>query len=128
MIEVEILGHVTTAQYGTLFTGAILRTSKEFAAHLVNDCGAAKYCQTKAQPDPEPVKPDLKNSVKRVKVKILNPLPVDSILQAPDTPEILEDVSFKAPPEPAADLLSQSPTEEVDSSTAAVDCTASPQA
>ncbi len=43
MIEVEILGCVMTAQYGTLKAGDILRTSKEFAKHLVNDCAAAKY-------------------------------------------------------------------------------------
>ena len=48
LVEVEILGCVMTAQHGTLATGDILRTSAEFAAHLVDDCGAAKY--TKAKP------------------------------------------------------------------------------
>lgn len=48
MVEVEILGCVMTAQYGTLSTGDILRTSEEFAAHLVNDCAAAKYVQAVA--------------------------------------------------------------------------------
>ena len=43
MVEVEILGCVMTAQYGTLSTGDILRTNEAFAAHLVKDCGAAKY-------------------------------------------------------------------------------------
>jgi len=46
MVEVEILGCVMTAQYGVLSTGDILRTSKEYAAHLVNDCAAAKYTQS----------------------------------------------------------------------------------
>jgi hypothetical protein len=58
MVEVEILGCVMTAQYGTLSTGDILRTSEEFAAHLVNDCAAAKYTQAKeatpAEPEAEP--------------------------------------------------------------------------
>ena len=46
MVEVEILGCVMTAQYGTLKTGDILRTNEAFAAHLVNDCSAAKYVQS----------------------------------------------------------------------------------
>lgn len=56
MIEVEILGCVVTAQYGTLKAGDILRTSEAFAAHLVNDCGAAKYAQ--AVEVVEPVEPE----------------------------------------------------------------------
>jgi hypothetical protein len=46
MIEVEILGIVVTHQYGTLNTGDVLRTDPEFARHLVEDCGAAKYRDT----------------------------------------------------------------------------------
>lgn len=60
MVEVEILGCVMTAQYGTLKTGDILRTNEAFAAHLVNDCAAAKYVQAvevtepvKAEPKPK---------------------------------------------------------------------------
>ncbi len=45
MVEVEILGCVMTAQYGTLSTGDLLRTSEAFAKHLVEDCAAAKYTQ-----------------------------------------------------------------------------------
>lgn len=45
MVAVEILGCVVTAQYGTLKAGDILRTSAEFAANLVNDCQAAKFCE-----------------------------------------------------------------------------------
>jgi hypothetical protein len=51
-IEVEIIGQAITAQYGTLNTGDILRTSPEFAKHLVDDCGAAKY---RTAPEPAPV-------------------------------------------------------------------------
>lgn len=53
MIEVEILGIVVTHQYGTMNTGDVLRTDPDFARHLVEDCGAAKY---RNQPDgpPEP--------------------------------------------------------------------------
>ena len=58
MVEVEILGCVMTAQYGTLSTGDILRTSAEFAAHLVDDCAAAKY--TKAKPPVEVDEPKTK--------------------------------------------------------------------
>ena len=42
-VEVEILVQTITAQYGVLSQGDILRTSAEFAKHLVEDCGAAKY-------------------------------------------------------------------------------------
>jgi len=43
LVEVEILGIVTTAQYGSLNSGDILRTTPEFAKHLVDDCSAARY-------------------------------------------------------------------------------------
>jgi hypothetical protein len=46
-VEVEILVQTITAQYGVLSQGDILRTSAEFAAHLVDDCGAAKYVEAK---------------------------------------------------------------------------------
>lgn len=51
-VEVEITGQAITAQYGTLSTGTILRTTREFAKHLVEDCAAAKYCK-KPAPDVE---------------------------------------------------------------------------
>ena len=54
LVEVEILGCVVTAQYGTLATGDIIRTSAEFAAHLVDDCGAAKYVKAKPVVADEP--------------------------------------------------------------------------
>lgn len=57
LVEVEILGCVMTAQYGVLSTGDILRTNAEFAAHLVNDCAAAKYTQAKPAPETAPVEP-----------------------------------------------------------------------
>lgn len=47
MVEVEILGCVMTAQYGTLQAGDILRTNEAFAKHLVDDCNAAKYTSVK---------------------------------------------------------------------------------
>ena len=43
LVEVEIIGQAITAQYGTLNTGDILRTTSEFAKHLVENCAAAKY-------------------------------------------------------------------------------------
>ena len=53
MVEVEITSSsVVTAQYGTLKVGDIVRTSQEFAAHLVNDCNAAKFRE--APPSDEP--------------------------------------------------------------------------
>lgn len=42
-VRVKILRTTATAQHGTLADGTILRTSKEFAQHLVEDCGAAVY-------------------------------------------------------------------------------------
>lgn len=42
-VKVQILKTTITAMYGTLLEGAQLRTSPEFAAHLVDECGAAKY-------------------------------------------------------------------------------------
>lgn len=55
LVEVEILGQVITAQYGTLNTGDILRTNAEFARHLVDDCNAAKYTPAPSI-EPAPVK------------------------------------------------------------------------
>ena len=49
-IEVEILTQTITQQYGVLSQGDILRTSPEFAAHLVNEAKAAKYTAAKAAP------------------------------------------------------------------------------
>ena len=43
LIEVEITGQAITAQYGTLSAGDVLRTTPEFARHLVEECAAAKY-------------------------------------------------------------------------------------
>lgn len=51
LVDVEILGIVTTAQYGTLNSGDLLRTTPEFAKHLVEDCGAARY---RTAEDPAP--------------------------------------------------------------------------
>ena len=68
-IEVEILVQTITAQHGVLSAGAILRTNAAFAAHLVDDCAAARYTKAKAaapEPvkveQPEPAKPAKKNA------------------------------------------------------------------
>jgi guanyl-specific ribonuclease Sa len=58
LVEVEITGMVITHRYGTLQTGVVLRTDKEYADHLVNDCAAAKYTAVTvsspaATPDPQ---------------------------------------------------------------------------
>ena len=43
MIQVKITATVVTAQYGALQSGDLLRTSEAFAAHLVDECKAARY-------------------------------------------------------------------------------------
>lgn len=59
LVEVEILTLTITSQYGTLTQGTILRTSPDFAKHLVEDAGAAKYvkgaaAKSDAPPDSKP--------------------------------------------------------------------------
>lgn len=61
LVEVEILTQTVTQQYGVLSQGDILRTSPEFAKHLVEDASAAKYTKAKkadaeASEDPKPAK------------------------------------------------------------------------
>lgn len=60
LVEVKIKGTVITNQYGDLTDGHILRTSPEFARHLVEDCKAAEYTaaqlQTPATKQPAPRK------------------------------------------------------------------------
>ncbi|MEO7494711.1 MAG: hypothetical protein ABIT83_17495 [Massilia sp.] len=48
LVKVIITGQVITARYGTLNTGDVLQTDVAFAAHLVKDCGAAKYADEKS--------------------------------------------------------------------------------
>jgi hypothetical protein len=43
IVEVKIKGTVITNQYGALADGTILKTTPEFAKHLVEDCHAAEY-------------------------------------------------------------------------------------
>ncbi|NHZ93540.1 hypothetical protein F2P45_31740 [Massilia sp. CCM 8733] len=57
LVEIEILGMAITHDHGTLGQGDVLRTSPEFARHLVDDCKVAKYSKAKA-PEPEPETPD----------------------------------------------------------------------
>lgn len=49
LVEVEILTQAITAQYGVLEAGDILRTTPEFAKHLVEDASAAKYVKAPAE-------------------------------------------------------------------------------
>lgn len=43
IVAVKISRTVVTQQYGTLGPGDVLRTSPEFARHLINDCEAATF-------------------------------------------------------------------------------------
>lgn len=52
LVEVEIIGQVITARYGTLSTGDILKTDQAFADHLVNDCKGAKWPEPKVEAAP----------------------------------------------------------------------------
>lgn len=47
LVQVEITSMAITARYGALKEGTILRTDAAYAAHLVDDCGAAKYVAAK---------------------------------------------------------------------------------
>lgn len=47
LVQVKIKGTVMTNRYGTLTSGDILRTDKAYAAHLVDECGAATYVTEK---------------------------------------------------------------------------------
>lgn len=53
-VQVKIKGTVTTARYGSLTAGAILRTDAAFAKHLVEDCGAAEYVGKSSGPAADP--------------------------------------------------------------------------
>lgn len=52
-VRVRIMRTAMTAQYGTLNAGDVLRTSAEFAKHLVEDCKAAEYFETPAPETPK---------------------------------------------------------------------------
>lgn len=57
-VVVEITCTCVTAQYGTLSCGDVLRTSPEFAAHLVNEAYCAKYAEAaQAEATPPAAKP-----------------------------------------------------------------------
>ena len=53
LVQVEILCTTITARYGTLNGGDLLRTDAEYAKHLVDDCGAAKYAKAAAEGEAE---------------------------------------------------------------------------
>lgn len=54
LVELKITGTIVTSQYGALSEGDILRTSPEFARHLIDNCHAAEY--VKAPVDKESAK------------------------------------------------------------------------
>lgn len=54
LVEIEILGMAITHDHGTLGAGDVLRTSPEFARHLIEDCKVARYSQRKAKAEPAP--------------------------------------------------------------------------
>lgn len=54
-VTVKLTGQAITARYGTLNTGAVLKTDAEFAKHLVEDCGVAQYCTPPTGNDDEAV-------------------------------------------------------------------------
>jgi hypothetical protein len=66
IVEVKIKCIVATSRYGTLQSGDRLRTDREFARHLVEDCRAAEYaesCHNQARPPTKksrPAKPNAK--------------------------------------------------------------------
>lgn len=106
LVEVEIIGMVITARYGTLNTGAILRTDAAFAKHLVDDCSAAKYTKVSASPAPA-MNEDKKPRQKREKSKeaetppLAQPEPAAPIAEA-QTPleEALPEASVQTDPQP----------------------------
>ena len=61
-VQVRIITTAITHQYGTLETGTVLRTTPEFAKHLVEEAHAAEYIDDvepvslkQEEPAPEPV-------------------------------------------------------------------------
>lgn len=90
MKEIEILCTAHTATHGTLIAGRVLRVESAFAAHLVDECGAAKYTAvTKvATPkgDAKPAPPGGSNKMAPPKGKTKPaPLDVDSKATEPAT-------------------------------------------
>ena len=62
--RIKIKSLVTTSQYGVLTPDTELRTSAEFARHLVEECQAAEYVKTQVPPKPAPIKAAQKSSAK----------------------------------------------------------------
>ncbi len=56
IVEVKIKCIVATSRYGTLESGDRLRTDREFALHLVEDCRAAEYIESGHNQPPAPKK------------------------------------------------------------------------
>lgn len=89
LVEVEIIGMVITARYGTLNTGDLLRTDAEFAKHLVDDCSAAKY--PKPRTAATPVAPEIKSPRKK------RDKPVDVALQTDTALDTTENAAVDMP-------------------------------
>jgi len=56
LVEVKITSTVVTAPYGTLMPGTILRTSPDYAKHLVEEAFAAIYLAAPAASAEPPAK------------------------------------------------------------------------
>ena len=48
--QVKIIRTIATEKYGSLSDGDILRTNREFAKYLVDECNAAQYIGNPQQP------------------------------------------------------------------------------
>jgi len=57
-VQVRIITTAITHQYGTLETGTVLRTTPEFAKHLVEEARAAKYLGALPEDEPAPEQND----------------------------------------------------------------------
>lgn len=57
-VKVKIKGSVISARFGVLQSGAIVQTDREYARHLVVDCGAGEYLDAKPEKDATETKPE----------------------------------------------------------------------
>lgn len=69
VVRVKIKKQTTTSLYGTLETGDILYTGREYAKHLVEDCDAGEYMDGGNAEDKQE-----ERKTKPKKIKINNPL------------------------------------------------------
>lgn len=69
LVQIRITGLISTARYGNLSTGDLLRTDAAFAQHLVEDCAAAEYVNQTAAPAEDATQPELAAQGKRRRSK-----------------------------------------------------------